>query len=323
MGVRFACVAAASVLLGCGDDPARVALAPIEHACGQPTGVNAVRITAYATTGELTRAVGPDESVDISDFPADTEQLGVEVVIGGGAIGAIGKTAALEFGELDTGVQIPVFMAPPNGLCPTVAQMTEPRIAPLLARAGDRVLVVGGHDGNGRWLATAELYDPATSTFTAIDVPEVLGENGFAGTALATLPDGRVVVSGGPQPVVTIFDPTTRTFGRSVLIESRAFHSAVAIGEDEVLLAGGCRDVANGACSGIIRNSSRRYDVRDLTIADKLGPILRVGRLNATILDIGIQADGERGFVIAGGSTGFDPAPLGADRISLGQSDAM
>lgn len=322
VGRRFACAVASVVALGCGDDPARVALAPIAHPCGQPTGVNAVRVTAYATSGELTRALGADESVDIADFPAETEQLGVEVVIGGGAIGAIGKTAPLAFGDLATGTQIPLFMAPPNGLCPTVAPMTDARIAPLLARAGDGVLVIGGHDGAGRYLSTAELYDPATATFSPIAVPEILGENGFAGTALATLPDGRVVVSGGPQPVITIFDPETRRFGESVLIEARAFHTAIAIGAEEVLLAGGCRDVANGVCSGIVRNSSRRYDVRELGTAGALGPILRVGRLGAAIFDIGIQADGARGYVIAGGTSGFDSNPLGADRISLGDSDA-
>ena len=322
VGVRFACAAASVVALGCGDEPARVALAPIAHACGQPAGVNVVRITAYATTGERTRALGVDESIEIADFPVDTEQLGVEVVIGGGLIGAIGKTAPLAFGDLATGTEIPLFMAPPNGLCPTVAPMIDARIAPLLARAGDGVLVIGGHDGAGRYLSTAELYDPATATFSPLDVPEILGENGFAGTALATLPDGRVVVSGGPQQVITIFDPATRKFGESVLIESRAFHTAIAIGDDEILLAGGCRDVANGMCSGIVRNSSRRYDVRERGMANALGPILHVGRLAATIFDIGIQADGERGFVIAGGSTGFDPDPLGADRITLGDSDA-
>ncbi len=323
VGVRFTYAATASVFaLGCGDDPARVALAPVTHPCGQPMGANAVRITAYATSGERTRAVGVDESIEIADFPIDTEQIGVEVVIGGGVIGAIGKTAPLAFGDLASGTEIPLFMAPSNGLCPTVSPMADARIAPLLARAGDGVLVIGGHDGAGRYLSTAELYDPATATFSPIDVPEILGENGFAGTALATLADGRVVVSGGPQQVITIFDPATRRFGESVLIESRAFHTAIAIGDDEVLLAGGCRDVANGMCSGIVRNSSRRYDVRDLGMASALGPILHVGRLGATIFDIGVQVDGERAFVIAGGITGFDPDPLGADRISLGESDA-
>ncbi len=322
VGFRFAC-AACLVAVGCSDDPARVSLTPIEHPCGHPTAVvNAVRVTAFATSGELTRAVGPDERVDIADFPADTEQLGVEVVIGGGAIGAIGKSAPLVFGDLATGTQIPLFMAPPNGLCPTVAPMTEPRIAPLMARAGEGVLIVGGHNGAGEWLATAEYYDPATSTFTTLDVPDVLGENGFAGTALATLLDGRVVVSGGPQPVITMFDPTSMKFGESILIAKRAFHTAIAIGDDEVLLAGGCRDVANGVCAGGVRNSSTRYDTSQLDVEGTLGPILRIGRIGATIHDIGIQDDGDRAFVIAGGVTGFDPAPLGADRISLGDSDA-
>lgn len=324
VGLRFACAVAASIAVaGCGDDPARVALVPIDHPCGHPTAVvNAIRITAYATSGELTRSVGPDESLDIADFPADTEQFGVEVVIGGGAIGAIGKSAQIAFDDLAMGTQIPLFMAPPNGLCPTLAPMTDARIAPLLARAGNGVLVIGGHDAAGRYLTTAEFYDPAKATFTAIDVPGVLGENGFAGTALATLPDGRVVISGGPQPVITVFDPAAMKFGESVLVEARAFHTAIAVGDEEVLVSGGCSAVANGACAGLVRNSSRRYNVRDLGMPE-LGPILRAGRLGAAILDVGIQDDGERGFVIAGGIPGFDPAPLGADRISLGDTDAM
>jgi hypothetical protein len=58
VGYRFACATVATVVAaGCSDDPARVTLAPIEHPCGHPTSVvNAVRVTAYATSGELTRA---------------------------------------------------------------------------------------------------------------------------------------------------------------------------------------------------------------------------------------------------------------------------
>ncbi|MDB4960053.1 MAG: hypothetical protein JWP01_52 [Myxococcales bacterium] len=305
-----ACVAA----LGCGEPAARVTLAPIDHACGRPSGATGIRVTAFASSRDVTRAVGLEERVDLADFPADTEQLGVEVVTGGGAIGAIGKTAVLAFSDLPDAATIPVFMAPPNGFCPTVGTLTEPRTAPLLARAGEGVLVVGGYDAAGVWLSTAEYYDPATATFTAIDVPEVLGENGFAGTALAPLPDGRVAISGGPRQVITLYGPAD--FGESVLIESRAFHTSIATDDDHVLIAGGCAEVAAGVCAGSgIRKSTKIYDTRELgSYTD--GPRLEAGRTGATVFDTGIDDTGQRAYVIAGGT----PNPVlltAADRFTL------
>lgn len=314
------CWVLAAVALGapaCGDPPARVTLVPIAHptGCGRPAGANAVRITAYARSGEITRAVGLDEQVDIADFPADTEQLGVEVVVGGGAIGAQGKTAPLEFAELADGTEIPVFMAPPSAFCPTVTPMTEARVAPLLARVAAGVLVIGGHDGQGTYLATAELYDPATGTFTPVAVPDVLGENGFAGTAVATLADGMAAISGGPQPVITLFEPGQNAFRESVLIEARAFHTSIATDAQHVLVAGGCSDVVAGACAGVTRRSTKLYDVTDLGVAIA-GPALDVGRTGAAIFDTGIRRDGQRSYVVAGGSP--DPAaPTAADRFAL------
>jgi hypothetical protein len=309
--LRSCALAACVAAIACGDPPARVTLAPVDHACGRPSGATGIRVTAFAPSRDVTRAVGSEETVDVSDFPADTEQLGVEVVAGGGAIGAIGKTAVLAFSDLADGATIPLFMAPPNGFCPTVGTLTEARTAPLLARAGDGVLVVGGYDAAGTWLPTAEYYDPATSTFTAIDVPEVLGESGFAGTALASLADGRVAVSGGPRQVITLYGP--EAFGESVLIESRAFHTAIATDADHVLIAGGCADVVCGG-SGI-RKSTKLYDTRKLgSYTD--GPRLEAGRTGATMFHTGIDETGQNAYVIAGGT----PNPVlltAADRFTL------
>ncbi|MBA3391166.1 MAG: hypothetical protein H0T89_00910, partial [Deltaproteobacteria bacterium] len=276
------------MLAGCSDPAARVTLEPIrpiaDDPCGRPVGATELRVIAYSTRGEIVRAVALDGALDITDFPADTEQLGVEVRIGGGEIAAAGKTAPLDFGALADGAAIPVFMAPPDGFCRTGA-LHHARIAPLVARAGDGVLVVGGVDAAGTPLATAERYDPATGTFSEVSVPAVLGETGFVGATLTALADGRVVLSGGPQPVATIYDPVTHTFGESVLIEGRAFHAAVATGERGVLLAGGCSSVAVGACSGVVRLSSRAYEATATnTLRERLpGPALRVGRLGATV----------------------------------------
>jgi len=314
---------------GCSDPAARVQLVPIrpiaDGTCGRPAGATELRVIAYARTGEIVRAVPLDGTLEIADFPADTEQLGVEVRIGGGQVGAAGKTAPLVFGELASGTTLPVFMAPPDGFCPTGA-MIEARTAPLVARAGDGVLIVGGLGADGRPLATAERYDPATATFTSVPVPAVLGENGFVGASLTPLPDGRVVVSGGPQPVATIYDPETHAFADSVLIEGRAFHVAIATGEREVLLAGGCSAVEAGACSGVVRLSSKFYDATDAnTVRERVpGPALRAGRLGARIFELGVQRDGRPTYVAAGGlppANGM-PALDAADRFALGDLDA-
>ncbi len=309
------------LVTACGDPPAHVTVVPLNDACGRPAGATSLKLTAYAGRGEVSRAIGLDESVAIGDFPDDTEQLGVEVVVGGGEVGAVGKTLPLAFGELGEGATIPIFMTPPGGFCPT-GRMTEPRASPLVARAGQGVLVVGGTSEAGTALSTAEYYDPATATFTPIEVPEVLGQSGFLGAALATLPDGRVVITGGPQPVITIYDPQTRSFGASVLVaDGRAFHTAIAIDDTRVLVAGGCSGVTGGGCSGVVRKTSKKFDTEMLGMAE-LGTNLRIGRIGATIFDTGIQADGLRTFVIAGGLPPPTGDPSGADRFAVTAEDA-
>ncbi len=317
------------MLAGCGDPAARVTLEPVrpfaDDACGRPAGATELRVIAYSTRGEIVRAVSLDGALDIADFPSDTEQLGVEVRIGGGEVAAAGKTARLDFGALADGAVIPVFMAPPNGYCRT-GTLRNARIAPLVARAGDGVLIVGGVDATGSPLATAERYDAATGAFTEVAVPTVLGETGFVGATLTALADGRVVLSGGPQPVATIYDPETHAFGESVLIEGRAFHASIATGEHAVLLAGGCSSVAAGACSGVVRLSSRSYEATATnTLRERLpGPALRVGRLGATLFDLGIQRDGSHAYLAAGGRPPANgmPAADAADRFVIDGSDA-
>ncbi len=307
---------------GCGDPPARVRLAPVPlpASCGRPKNATGIRITAYTAAGEITRAVGLDETVDLADFPSSTEQLGAEVVVGGGIAGAIGKSAPLAYGELEDRATIPIAMIPPDGFCETAGFLTVARRAPLVARAGAGVLIVGGRDAAGTWLGSAEFYDPSTATFSSVEVSDVLGASGFAGASLATLPDGRVAISGGPQPVITIFDPVTRRFGESVLIKSRAFHTSIALGDAQLLLAGGCMDVANGACSGLMLNSSQIYDANQ--VADgTLGPTLRVARVGAAPFELGTLDDGQRWYVLAGGTAPPSADVTGADLIS--RTDAV
>lgn len=308
---------------GCGDDPAHVTLEPVALplSCGRPKNATAIRVTAYAADRAITRAVGLDETVDLAEFPESTEQISVEVATGGGAFGAIGKTMPLAFGDLKNTAIIPIVMLPPGDFCEAAGFMHVARRAPLVARAGDGVLVLGGRSATGQWLGSAEYYDPATSTFSEVPVSDVLGGAGFAGSSLVTLPDGRVALSGGPQPVVTIFDPVTRTFGESVLTESRAFHTSIALGGNQLLLAGGCEDSSNGACTGILRNSTVIYDAAKLAANPAVGPVLRVAHIAATPFELGELADGNPWYVLAGGAAQGGADPMGADLISPRSGD--
>ncbi len=315
-------------LVACSDPAARVKLEPVRpvegSTCGDPTNPTELVVIGYARSGETVRTVPVDAAVPIGDFPEDTEQLGVEVRIGGAAV-AIGKTAPFDFTALPDGTTIPIFMAPPDGFCP-VGNLRTARQAPLVARAGDGVLVVGGVDAAGNPLGSAERYDPATGHFVDVVVPSVLGEDGFVGATLTSLPDGRVVLAGGPKDVVTIYNPTTHAFGESVLIESRAFHAAVAVADDQLLLLGGCSSIQAGACAGVVRLGSKVYEITDADTVREAQPgtSLRAGRIGASIFDIGAGVDGKRTFVMAGGlpPPSGQPALDAADVFVLGASDA-
>ena len=311
-----AAIGAAALAGACSDPAARVTLRPLGGACGQPMGANQVKVTAYTASGEHSESVALDETVAIADFPADTEQIGVEVIVSGGATGAAGKSAPLAFNALADGATIPVFMAPPDGFC-AVGAMTEPRAQPLIARAGHGVLLVGGTGPTGP-LSTAEYYDPDSATFTAVAVPPVLADDvqGFAGAALATLSDGRVALIGGPHNAFVVFDPQARAFATDpVLIDPRAFHAAIATGDQEVVIAGGCSAVSALACSGVPRRQMLRYHLAKLGVPDPvtLLPATDDRRIAAQLFDLGIQLDGGHRYLLAGG-TG-DPGL--ADRFAL------
>jgi hypothetical protein len=288
-----------------------VQLVPV-NPCGKAMSQTALRVIGYTAGGELRRSVPPN---DIDAFPEDTEQLGVEVIGAGGGLVAIGKTAPLAFNELADATTIPIVMAPPDGFC-AVGAMTEPRSAPLVARAGNGVLVAGGLGMSGERLSTAEYYDPATATFVAVEVPSSLvdADNGLAGAVLSELPDGRVALTGTASHALAFFDPEDRRFTTPSLFDHRAFHGAYATDADHLLIIGGCADVVAGTCSGPTLRTGFVYDLRDLSKRDR-GPQLgdTAQRYGARIFDLGIQRDGARRFVLAGGFG--DPAV--ADRFAI------
>ena len=88
---------------------------------------------------------------------------------------------------------------------PMVAERTDPALALL---HDGRVLIASGLDSNREWLLSAELFDPATHTFSATGSMATVGP-AYPWEAIATLPDGRVFMA---ENGATVYDPTTGTF---------------------------------------------------------------------------------------------------------------
>lgn len=311
------------VLVGiaaCGGDAARISIEPIElpdPRCGRPDDARTLKITAQGEFLEAVRSfeIGDEPAlVEIADFPAETRQLVVEVLGAGGVVGAFGRSAPLELAALEDGDVIPVFMAPPDDGC-AVPDMAEARDRPLVVAAGDGALVLGGigvdEEGNPDLLGTAEWYDAATATFEVIETPQYMhGIRGAIGIAAATLPDGRVVLTGGDRPLYTVFDPTSRTFSTpGGLFEVRAYHAAVALDDNTVLLAGGCGflDENTHECTPVSTwSTTYRLDLRDGALLD--GPTVAVERIRPTAI-----LESDRVIVVGGHDEAG--APVDAERL--------
>jgi Kelch motif len=152
------------------------------------------------------------------------------------AVGALGAQSA--------------FALVPGSFAPT-GSMTVPRVGPAAAPLADgRVLVAGGVDmshigefpGALIFLQSAEIFDPATETFSptgSMTVPRLA-------PAAAPLSDGRVLVAGGSDVIhdalrsAEIFDPATRSFSPTGdLTVPRSNPVAAPLPDGRVLVAAG------------------------------------------------------------------------------------
>src|SRR6266536_2532792 len=117
-----------------------------------------------------------------------------------------------------------------------------------------KVLVAGGFNSSGI-LASAELYDPASGTWTATGS---LGTPRRSHTA-TLLPNGKVLVAGGLSTSVVasaeLYDPASGTWTATGSLGTARFsHTATLLPNGKVLLAGGDND------SGVLA-SAKLYDI--------------------------------------------------------------
>ena len=127
-------------------------------------------------------------------------------------------------------------------------QRSSPAAAPL---PNGRVLVVGGLDGSNMTLSSAEVFNPATGSFSSAGIGPLI--TGRFSAAAAPLPGGKVLVAGGTNGAVTlpnanaeIFDPATGTFssaGIGPMVVPRSSPAAAPLPDGRVLLAGGNNNI--------------------------------------------------------------------------------
>ncbi|MHB1837756.1 MAG: kelch repeat-containing protein [Solirubrobacteraceae bacterium] len=108
-----------------------------------------------------------------------------------------------------------------------------------------KVLVAGGYNQNGglNILASAELFDPATNTFTALSASM---DTGRLAAAAAVLDDGEVLIAGGRGPggaldTADLYDPATGSFTLLANTMQTATYAApaVTLKNGDVLIGGG------------------------------------------------------------------------------------
>jgi hypothetical protein len=181
----------------------------------------------------------------------------------------------------------------------TTGSLTAARTWPTASRLPNgNVLFAGGEDENYISLASAEVYDPASGTFTATGNMASARET----HAAVRLTDGRVAVFGGYQGTATsygsiagveIYDPTSGSWSAAAnMSASRTDHTAVALPDGRVFVAGGYDYTANAG-----QSSAEIYDpaTNQWSSAGAMSTIRQMH--SATVL-------GDGRVLIAGGDVG-------------------
>ncbi len=166
----------------------------------------------------------------------------------------------------------------PNTWTLLTAKMTTERMFHTATRfesgtLAGLVLIAGGIERGGARLQTSELYNPTTRTFVATS-NKMLGKSSDHTATL--LQSGKVIVLGGGNSSVQLFDPDTRKWTSagspsSSLTPNRSNHTATRLPDGKVLFVGGADSSGNTLKSTIVYNPAGSGSFA-------AGPVLDVGR---------------------------------------------
>jgi len=163
-----------------------------------------------------------------------------------------------------------------------------------------QVLVVGGDScADSCGLASAELFNPATNTWT----PRASLTDARHDHTATLLQNGQVLVVGGDSGDTSIgtlvsaelFDPATNTWApRASLTDARAFHTATRLPSGQVLVVGGFGASGTLASAELFDPATNKWttlftgltDARDSHTATRLlsGQVLVVGGFGASVV---------------------------------------
>jgi hypothetical protein len=179
-----------------------------------------------------------------------------------------------------------------------------------------RVLIAGG--SNGISLASAELYDPKTGTFSRTGSMATARESQTA----TLLSDGRVLIAGGvpigeanglPSALASaeLYDPATGKFSRTgPMTTARGGHTATLLSDGRVLIVGGAARFGPWGGSSSALASAEFYDPATGKFSPT-GPMTNARYSHtATLLSDGrvLIAGGAKGNVIYASAELYDPA---------------
>jgi WD40 repeat protein len=166
-----------------------------------------------------------------------------------------------------------------------------------------RVLIAGGEvyssNAKTQYLASAEVYDPKSGTFSATGSMSA-ARKGHTATSLS---DGRVLVAGGwgdslAVASAEIYDPTTGKFSATgSMSTARDYHSATLLTDGRVLIAGGWD-------GGDVFTSAELYD-------PKTGIFSATGSMATGRFDLTAARLTDGRVLIAGGFPGLPPSSAG------------
>ena len=317
------------MLMSCSGDNATVELRRVAPeagpACGAPADAETLQVTALGDfpAGEVVTVGSPlhrGTAFELTGLPGQTRVLHVNV-FGDSGPRAIGKTAPFQPENLQDGDVLAVFMAPPDGICPT-GPPRRVRIGPIAARAGSGVIVAGGVDSNGAAVAAIEHYDPTTGEFRVIAESLYTGlQDGLVGATATAVSAGseagpRVVIAGGADSGYQVYDVESGEFSAAfLLIPGRANHAAVALDDHRVFLAGGCELPLDPARLGTCQPGQLHSETTIVELEEgrfRPGPTLAVPRQGGTLL-----RESERTVLYIGGVDDAGQPVTAIERIDL------
>ncbi len=174
------------------------------------------------------------------------------------------------------------------------------------------LLITGGQDQAGAAQSAAFIFDPATGTTTLLAAAMTTPRYNHTTTLLS---DGRVLIAGGyttggagPVASAELYSPTAHTFTAigSTMDVGRAMHTATALTDGTVLLAGGwcgggnCTTGGGGNAASGITLTADIYDPSTQTF-------YQVGNLRTTVVNQTATRLLDGTVLITGGISGGTP----------------